>query len=424
MNLNRYNQFPNYIKHHDIYDMLKCIVTILIGFFILIISFPYNTSAQEISFYFSVAIAIFLIIRRQTLFSFKSPFTIPFVLFCFWILLCIPFALDKSNSFHDFYAHLIKHLIIFYILSSYFVSKRLFVVLCWIIVISITFFSFGGTIYYYVIKGASLQDRFGLPDIGVDINHIGFLAAPALFITIALFADSTSVVKKMFLFLSMISTISAIVLSGTKGALLGVIVPTPFLFTKHKKIIMVTLLCLLLLIIISPFKNKLHVHAIENAVGAEVETIRFSIWHDYLQIVKKYPVGGIGYGMRSYNRDLFIRNNFKLPNIANSKNGTAFFMPHNTLIDLAVRTGIVGVCFFLYGLYMFFRIGWLLYKDKKDVFTSNWALCLMACCLSLLIQGMFADLMIGIQVSYLFIFFAMINILWQIKTTDNNLHDL
>ncbi|MGO8716535.1 MAG: O-antigen ligase family protein [Smithella sp.] len=404
--------------------MLKHIVTILIGFFILIIPFPYNTSAQEISFYFSVAIAIFLIIRRQTLFSFKSPFTIPFVLFCFWILLCIPFALDKSNSFHDFYAHLIKHLIIFYILSSYFVSKRLFVVLCWIIVISITFFSFGGTIYYYVIKGASLQDRFGLPDIGVDINHIGFLAAPALFITIALFADSTSVVKKMFLFLSMISTISAIVLSGTKGALLGVIVPTTFLFTKHKKIIMVTLLCLLLLIIISPFKNKLHVHAIENAVGAEVETIRFSIWHDYLQIVKKYPVGGIGYGMRSYNRDLFIRNNFKFPNIANSKNDTAFFMPHNTLIDLAVRTGIVGVCFFLYGLYMFFRIGWLLYKDKKDVFTSNWALCLMACCLSLLIQGMFADLMIGIQVSYLFIFFAMINILWQIKTTDNNLHDL
>lgn len=421
MNLNRYNQFPNYIKHHDIYDMLKCIVTILIGFFILIILFPYNTLAQELSFYFSVAIAIFLIIRRQTLFSFKSPFTIPFVLFSFWILLCIPFALDKSNSFHDFYTHLIKHLVIFYILSTYFVSKRLFIVLCWIIVISITFFSFGGTIYYYVIKGASLQDRFGLPEIGVDINHIGFLAAPALFITIALFADSTSVVKKLFLFLSMISTISAIVLSGTKGALLGVIVPTPFLFTKHKKIIMVTLLCLLLLIIISPFKNKLHVHAIENAVGAEVETIRFSIWHDYLQIVKKYPVGGIGYGMRSYDRDLFIRNNFKLPNIANSKNGTAFFMPHNTLIDLAVRTGIVGVCFFLYGLYMFFRIGWLLYKDKKDVFTSNWALCLMACCLSLLIQGMFADLMIGIQVSYLFIFFAMINILWQIKIKDDNL---
>ena len=170
--------------------MLKRIVTILIGFFILIIPFPYNTSAQEISFYFSWAIALFLIIRRQTLFSFKSPFAVPFILFSLWVLICIPFAFDKSNSFHDFYAHLIKHLVIFYILSTYFVSKRLFVGLCWIIVISITFFSIGGTIYYYVIKGESLQDRFGLPEIGVDINHIGFLAAPALFITIALFRDS------------------------------------------------------------------------------------------------------------------------------------------------------------------------------------------------------------------------------------------
>jgi O-antigen ligase len=275
-----------------------------------------------------------------------------------------------------------------------------------------------------VIKGASLQDRFGLPEIGVDINHIGFLAAPALFITIALFTDSTSVVKNPVLFLSMISTISAIVLSGTKGALLGVIVPITFLFTKHKKIIMVTLLCLLLLIIISPFKNKLHIHAIENAVGAEVETYRFSIWHDYLQTVKKYPVGGIGYGMQSYNRDLFIRNNFKLPNIANSKNGTAFFMPHNTLIDLAVRTGIIGTCFFLYCLYTYFRVGWSLYKNINDVFIKNWVLCLMACCVSLLIQGMFVDLMIGMQLVYLFVFFAMMNILWQIKITDNNLHDL
>ena len=196
MNLNRHNQFSNIVNNPDIYNILEYLIPILIGLFILIIPFPYNSAAQEILFYLSVAIIVFLIICKRIVFSFKSPFTVPFILFCFWILLCIPFALNKGNSFHDFYAHLIKHLIIFYILSTYFVSKRLFVVLCWIIVISITLFSFGGAIYYYVIKGASFQDRFGLPEIGVDINHIGFLAAPALFITIALFADS-SVLKKL-----------------------------------------------------------------------------------------------------------------------------------------------------------------------------------------------------------------------------------
>ncbi|MGP8153012.1 MAG: O-antigen ligase family protein [Smithella sp.] len=423
MNLNQHDQISNIIKHHDIYDILEHIIPILIGLFILIIPFPYNTAAQEISFYLSVTIIIFLIICKRTIFSFKSPFTVPFILFCFWVLLCIPFALNKGNSFHDFYAHLIKYLVIFYILSTYFVSKRLFVVLCWIIVISITFFSFGGTIYYYVIKGASLRDRFGLPEIGVDINHIGFLAAPTLFITIALFVGS-SVVKKLFLFLSMISTISAIVLSGTKGALLGLIIPITFLFMKYKKITIVTLLCLLLLIMIAPFKSKLHVQVLQDSVTAEVEKNRFSIWHAYLKTIKEHPVGGIGYGMQSYNRDFFIKNNFIVPNISESKDGKAFFMPHNTLIDLAVRTGIVGVCFFLYCLYTFFKIGWLLYKNMNDDFIKNWTLCLMACCLSLLIQGMFVDLMIGIQIIYLFVFFAMMNILWRIKTTDNNLHDL
>jgi len=56
------------------------------------------------------------------------------------------------------------------------------------------------------------------------------------------------------------------------------------------------------------------------------------------------------------------------------------------------------------------------------ILSKNWTLCLMACCVSLLIQGMFVDLMIGIQIIYLFVFFAMMNILWQIKTIDNNLH--
>ena len=46
---------------------------------------------------------------------------------------------------------------------------------------------------------------------------------PALFITIVLMAQS-GVLKRTFLFLSMISAISAIVLSGTKGALLGLII--------------------------------------------------------------------------------------------------------------------------------------------------------------------------------------------------------
>jgi O-antigen ligase len=409
-------------KEGGLFKFLENGIPVMLGLFIFIIPSPFNSSVREMSFYLLLIIAVSLIICKQTTFSFKSPFTVPFILFGLWVLICIPFALNKGNSLHDFYAHLLKHLIIFYLLINYFKSKRLFLVLSWIIVISITTFTIGGIVYFYFLKGMTLQQRFGLPEAGVDINHIGFLAVPVLFIAIALFSGS-GVFKKTILSLSMISVILAVVLSGTKGALLGLVIPITFLITKYKKIIVIALLFLLLLIVITPFESKLHVQKLQDSVVAEVKIYRFSIWHDYLQIVKKYPAGGIGYGMQSYNRDFFNQNNFKLPDIANSKNNKSFFMPHNTLIDLAVRTGIIGVCLFLYCLCVLFRIGWLLYRDKKDVFVQNWSLCIMACCLSLIIQGMFVDLMIGLQLVYLFIFFAMINILWQMRLTDNNLHD-
>ncbi len=398
----------------ELSKILEYCIPVVLGIFIFIIPCPFNTAFQEISFYLSAGLLLLLILRRQTHFSFASPFTVPFMLFSLWVFICIPFALNKGNSFHDFYAHLLKYLFIFYLLVNYFKSKRLFIILSWIIVISITIFSIGGIIYFYFLSGGTLRSRFGLPEAGVDINHIGFLAVPALFIAITLFTGS-GISKKLFLCLSVISAISAVVLSGTKGALLGLIIPIAFLFTKQKKITAIALLFLLSLIVITPFKSKLHVQKLQDAVVAEVEENRFSIWHAYLQVVKKYPVGGIGYGMQSYNRDFFIQNNFIVPSIAGSKNDKSFFKPHNTLIDLTVRTGFVGVCLFLYCIYMFFRVGWLLCRDKKDNFVRNWSLCIMACGLSLFIQGMFVDLMIGLQLVYLFIFFAMINILWQIN---------
>lgn len=405
-----------------IYKFLERSIPVLLGIFIFIIPFPHNTAAQGISLYLSLAILLFLIIRKHTHFSFKSPFTVPFIFFSLWVLFCIPFALNKGNSFHDFYTHLLKYLIIFYILLNYFKSKRLFLILCWIIVISITIFSIGGTIYYYLIKGAALTDRLGLPEVEVDINHIGFLAIPALFMIIVFLAE-LDLYKKLFLLVALISTTSAVVLSGTRGALLGMLIPMPFLFIKNKKALMIAAACILLLIMLTPFKSQLHIQALQEKIYEDKEIGRFAIWYTYAQSIKDHPITGIGYGMQIYDADFFIKNNLKLPHkyqaIVSLANGNPAFTPHNTFVDLTVRTGFIGLALFLYLLYTFLRVGLLLYRNTKDVFVQNWTLCLMACCLSLLIQGMFVDLMIGKQVIYLFIFFAMMNILWQIHTNNN-----
>jgi O-antigen ligase len=408
--------------------ILEYCIPVVLGIFIFIIPCPFNTAFQEISFYLSAGLLLLLILCRQTHFSFASPFTVPFMLFSLWVFICIPVALNKGNSFHDFYAHLLKHLVIFYLLVNYFKSKRLFIILSWIIVISITIFSIGGIIYFYFLSGGTLQGRFGLPEAGVDINHIGFLAIPAIFLTIVLLTTEKNLYKKLFLLAPLISTTSVVVLSGTRGALLGIFIPMLFLFMKNKKIVVIAIACILFLIIVTPIKDQLNIKALQDKIYEDVEIARLPIWYTYAQSIKEHPITGIGYGMQTYTLDFFNKHNSKLPHkyqtIVSITSGKIFYMPHNTLIDLTVRTGFVGLGLFLYCLYTFFRMGWLLYKNTKDVFIQNWNLCLMACCLSLLIQGMFVDLMIGLQVIYLFIFFAMINILWKINVTDNNLHDL
>ena len=406
----------------ELFKLLEYSLPVMLGIFIFFIPLP-STAIQETSFYLSAGILSFLVVRKQTHFSFASPFTVPFALFCLWVLFCIPFALNKVNSFHDFYAHLLKHLFIFYLLVNSFKSKRLFTILSWIIVISITILLIGGIIYFYFLKGGMLQDRFGLSVVDVDINHIGFLAIPAIFIMIVLLTTEKNIYKKLFLLVSLISTTSAVVLSATRGALLGMFIPIPFLFIKNKKIVIIAFVCITFLIMVTPFKNQLNIQALQVKINNDTELGRLPIWYTYAQSIKDHPVTGIGFGMQSYTFDFFVKNNLKLPHKYQtivSLNPGLPWPPHNTLIDLTTRAGFVGLGLFFFCLYTFFRMGLVLYKNTRDVFIQNWTLCLMACCLSLLIQGMFADLMIGFQVIYLFIFFAMINILWQIDENNKN----
>jgi len=412
-------------KKGGLLKFLENSITVMLGVFIFIIPFPHKTATQELLFYFSALILLLLIICKQTHFSFKSPFTIPFMLFSLWVLFCIPFALDKGNAFHDFYAHLLKHLVIFYLLVNYFKSKRLFLILSWLIVISITTFSLGGIIYFYVISGGTLQDRFGVPAAGVDINHIGFLTIPAIFIIIVLLIAQKNLYKKLLLLVPLILTTSVTVLSGTRGALLGFFIPISFFLIRNKKIIIPAVACMTVLIMVTPFKNQLHIQALQDKVYFDVEAGRLPIWYTYAQSIKDHPVTGIGFGMKAYTMDFFIKNNSKLPHKYQvvSHTGGNPYMPHNTLIDLTARIGFVGLVLFFFCMYTLFRLGWLLYKNARDVFIQNWNFCLMACCLSLLIQGMFADLMIGLQVIYLFIFSAMINILWQLQENNKNLSE-
>jgi O-antigen ligase len=90
-----------------------------------------------------------------------------------------------------------------------------------------------------------------------------------------------------------------------------------------------------------------------------------------------------------------------------------FHAPHNTFIDVTVRLGIVGLALFLFIAFIFGRMGWQLIRYGRDDFIKTWALCLTATFVSFLIQGMFVDLLLDIQIIIFFILMAMLTVLWR-----------
>ena len=118
-------------------------VLCLLGIFIFFDPFPHTTSIQEISFYLSVFLFVLGIVLKKIPFSFKSPLSLPFALFTLWAGLGLFFALDLENSLHDFYSHLLKYLMLYFMLINMFSTKKRLMWLSWIIIISATVFCVG-----------------------------------------------------------------------------------------------------------------------------------------------------------------------------------------------------------------------------------------------------------------------------------------
>jgi hypothetical protein len=119
-----------------IFASLNQAVPLLIGIFLFFNPIPYATSIQEISFYLSAAIVLCLVCFKKAEFSFRSPLSLPFALFVIWSFLGLFPALNKMGSISDFYAHLLKYLIYYFILINFIKSRKQMITLTWIVMIS------------------------------------------------------------------------------------------------------------------------------------------------------------------------------------------------------------------------------------------------------------------------------------------------
>jgi len=164
------------------------------GILLFFTPYSHTTAIKEICFYFSIFIVLILITFKKIDFSFKSPLTLPFALFTVWAFIGLFFALYKMNSIQDFYAHLLKYLVFYYIMINFFDSRKRLAILSWIIIVSATIFSIGGLGYFYLVLGNNiLTTRMTFQE--TSINIIGFVSIVAFLLSVHLFPRQSKSLK-------------------------------------------------------------------------------------------------------------------------------------------------------------------------------------------------------------------------------------
>jgi hypothetical protein len=386
------------------------------GTFIFFTPFPHTTAIKEICFYLSAFIVIILNYFKKIDFSFRSPFTLPFALFVIWAFIGLFFALDKGNSLHDFWAHLLKYLAIYYILINFINCRKQLVVFSWIIITSTTIFSIGGLIYFYLILKIPISTRFGFSHM-MNIDLIGFVTIFAMLLSMHQFKLETMMYHKIILTVCLLGTFMATYLTMSRGSLLALFVALIVFFLKRHNLLIIFLITFSLIAVatVPALKTRFSKSAILN-------NPRISINLRTLEIIKDYPVTGIGFGMETYGNNNIIdlkKYDSRIPPRYQKAEPVA--APHNSLVDIAVRTGLIGFSLFCWAYFIFFRFGWQLIRLGKDEFIRDWAICITAAFISVVIQGFFADGMFGPQAIVLYTIFAIMDILWQFNTqSDHN----
>ena len=405
--------FNEIFKKIDVSEFLNNTVPILMGILIFFNSFPHVTAIKEICFYLSAIIVVFLIVFKKIKFSFRSPLLIPLGIFTGWALLSVFFAIDNKGSLTDFYSHLIRYLIFYFILINYFNSKKRIVNLSWIIIISASLFSIGGLGYYYWIQGNDITSRFALGFRETNTNLIGIMTLFAIILSVNLFSNKLHRSQRIILLLSILVLTAATVLTQTRSNLVAIGIAFTVLVMKNKKILFTFFLLLFVIIFLTPFKERI------NSVSDGSAWHRIALTYISLEIIRDYPIIGTGFSIDTFGIPEFIDQNkynsripqkYRLPK-------ELFKIDHNMFLSIATRTGIVGLIVFLYVILTFFIMCFKLMKDGKDEFIKKWGLCILSSGIMFIVKGCFEPIFCHFAELIFFTIFSMSVILYRINNS-------
>ena len=400
-----------------IFRILNFSIPVFMGIYLFANPLPLS-AVNEFCFYLSVAALILLLVFRKTAFTLRSPLTLPIALFFLWSVFGLFFTLDFKNTLHDLRGHLLEYLIVFYLLVNYYNSQKKLEIISWLVIASATIFSIGAIIQYYFIEGFPFSARLGLTFRGsMPTDLIGFITTFSSILALHLFHKNKSVTYKILFIACFLLTTAATLLTQSRGSLIGLGASFIILCFANKRNLIFVVLAALLIFLTPGMSDRIKSEGFTKDIRAKINQLT-------IEVIKDHPIAGIGFGMQIYGNKNVLdleKLNKQLPP-EYQQNGAIIAAPHNTILDIAVRTGIVGLALFLYILITSLWMLWKTLNLKKDEYFRSWAICLFACFVSYMIPALFADTTFGPMVIIFYTMLAMITILWNLVQKDKNEH--
>lgn len=389
-----------------IVPFLLATVPVLLGIYVFLIPFPHATTPKEICYYLAAVIVLVLAGFRRISFPLHTPLALPAALFVSWSLLGLFFAINLENSLHDLYAHLLKYIFLYFMLVNFFPSPGKLSLLSRIIVVSSAILFLGALYYYYLVLGRPFTERYGLGFRELPTNQAGILALFALCLGGHAISQAKEWGKRIFFSCCLLPSLAVIFLAQTRSVLLALLVSLFIVFSEKKRLLLGIFLLLGLAVAVSPVGERFTT----NPSGTHRVQMGLLAW----EVVRDYPLTGIGFGMRTFGDNLDLPGyKARLPQRFQGQEIVPD--PHNMYADIAVRTGIPGLLLFSWLIVVFFRMAGALRRKGPSGEIAPWATAVVASGTSFFVIGFFEPVFSHYPESVLCLIFAMGTILWRIR---------
>jgi O-antigen ligase len=194
------------------------------------------------------------------------------------------------------------------------------------------------------------------------LNHITYslLIVAGLLFLAYLYREYHRAVARFWICFGMLLLVWNLSVGISRAGYLAFILAIPWMavvmFTR-KQIVVISVCCVLAIsaLALSPVVQSrlaaIHSDISQYQQGQGMTSIglRFHMWKGAIEIWRENPVLGVGTG--GYRRALM--------NVVSDPKYAIYTHPHNSLLYMAVSYGIVGVCVFVWLIYLVVRRGWL-----------------------------------------------------------------